>query len=105
MFLLFLPFYSLSIKLSISYPPNYLQIICDFPKWWSLLTYDGFNYHVNFTDDLGFFSEGRTKVDKEEAGTSYFNHTYDKLQENQEKAQTRHLLDLALPKVHIRINQ
>ena len=44
-------------------------------------------------------------VGKEEAGTFAFNQSYDKFQENQDKAQTRQLLELAQQKVHGQINQ
>ena len=62
-------------------------MICDFPKWWSFLTYDGFKSHVNATDALKTFSEERIKVGKEGAGTSDFNQAYDKFQAKQDKAQ------------------
>ena len=68
-------------------------MICDDPKWWSLLTYDGFKYHMNVTDALERFAEERIKVGKE-----------DKLQVNQDKAQTRQIMELAWRKVHGRIN-
>ena len=80
-------------------------MIFNFPKWWSLLTYDGFKYKVNVTDVLGIFAEDRIKVGKEEADTSAFNKAYDKFQAKQDKAQTRHLLELTRQKVHVRINQ
>ena len=82
-----------------------MQMIHDFPKWWAFLTYDGFKSHVNVTEGLGIFAEERVRVGKEEAGTSTFNQAYDKFQANQDKAQTRQLLDLARRKVHGRINQ
>ena len=75
-------------------------MICDLPKWWDFLTYDGFKSHVNVTDSLEFFSEESIKVSKEESGTIAFNQAYDKLQMNQDKAQTRQLLELAWRKVH-----
>ena len=80
-------------------------MICDFPKWWSFLTYFGLNSHVNVTDALDFFAEVRMKVCKEEAVTSAFNLAYDKFQAKKDKAKTRQLLDLARRKVHRRINQ
>ena len=80
-------------------------MICDFPKWWSILTYDGFKSHVNVTDALGNFAEERIKVSKEEAGTSAFNQAYDKFQVNQDKAQTRNLLDFARRKIYGQKNQ
>ena len=58
-------------------------MICDFPKWWSLLTYDGFKSHVKVTDALEFFSEERINVGKEETGTSTLNQAYDKFQAKQ----------------------
>ena len=67
-------------------------MICDFPKWWSLLTYDGFKSHMNVTDALKSFAEDRIKVGEEEDGTSTFNQAYDKFQMNQDKAQTMKLL-------------
>ena len=75
-------------------------MINDIPKWWSLLTYDGLKYHVNVTEGLENFAEDRIRVGKEEAGTSNFNQAYDKLQANQEKAQTRQILDLAQRNIH-----
>ena len=60
---------------------------------------------MNVTDAPKTFAEERIKVVKEEAGTSDFNQAYDKLQVKQDKAQTRHLLELARRKVHGRINQ
>ena len=80
-------------------------MICDFPNWWSLLTYDGFKSHVNATDDLEISAEERIRVGKEEPGTSAFNQSYDKFQANQEKAQTIQHLELEHRKVHGRINQ
>ena len=45
-----------SINLILHYiHPNYLQMICDLPKWWSFLTYDGCKSHVNVTEGLRFF--------------------------------------------------
>ena len=60
-------------------------MMCDFPKWWSLIKYDGFKYHVNVTDALKMFAEERIKVGKEEAGTSAFNQVYDKFQAKPDK--------------------
>ena len=70
-------------------------MICDFPKWWSFLPYDGFKSHVTVTDALKTFADERIKVGKEESGTSALNQLYDKFQVNQDKDQTRHLLELA----------
>ena len=75
-------------------------MICEIPKWWSFLTYDGLKSHVNVTDALDYFSEERIKVGNEEGGTSNFNQAYDTFQENQDKAQKRQLLELAKWKVH-----
>ena len=69
-------------------------MICDFPKWWAFLTYDGLKSHVNVTEGLEIFEEERIRVGKKEAGTSAFNQSYDKFQVKQEKAKTRQLLDL-----------
>ena len=80
-------------------------MIFDFPKWWSLLAYDGFKSHVHVTDALNIFAEERIRVGKEEAVTSALNQSYDKLQAKQDKAQTRQLLELTRHKVHGRINQ
>ena len=55
-------------------------MIRDFPKWWAVLTYDGFKSHVNVTEGLKTFAEERIRVGKEEAGTSAFNQAYDKFQ-------------------------
>ena len=44
---------------------------------------------MDVADALEIFAEDRIKVGKEEAGTSTFNKTYDILQVNQDKAQTR----------------
>ena len=60
---------------------------------------------MNVTDDLGYFSEERIKVGKEEAGTSAFNQVYDAFQENQDKDRIRQLLEMAGRKVRVRINQ
>ena len=79
-------------------------MIFDFPKWWQFLTHYGFNYHANFIDALKMFSEERTKVVKEEAGTRDLNQAYDKFQANQYKVQKRKIMDLARRKVHGRIN-
>ena len=99
--LLFLnPFYSLLIELYTYVPPHCMQMVCDFPKWWAFLTYYGFQSHGNVTEGLEFFAEERIRVGKEEAGTSAFNQAYDKFQANQNKAQTRQLLDLTRRKVH-----
>ena len=80
-------------------------MILDFPKLWAFLTYDGFNSHINVTEGLEMFAEEGIGVGKEDSGTSTFNQAYDKLQANQDKAQTRQFLDLAWWKVHGRINQ
>ena len=55
-------------------------MICDFPKWWAFLTYDGFKYHVNVTEGLEFFAEERIKVGNKEVGTNDFYEAYDKFQ-------------------------
>ena len=80
-------------------------MICDYSKWWLLLTYYGFKSHVIVTDDLDFFAEERIKVGKEKAGTSALNQVYDKFQVNQYKTQTRQLMELVQQKVHGCINQ
>ena len=80
-------------------------MICEFPKRWDLITYDGFRSHVNVTEGLIFFAEERIRVGKEEAGTSAFNQAYNKFQAKTDKAQTRHILELARQKVHGQINQ
>ena len=80
MLLLIALFYSLLILLYTYVPPNDLQTIREFPKWWAFLTYDGFKYHVNVTEGLNFFAEERIMVGKEEAGTTVFNQAYDKFQ-------------------------
>ena len=80
-------------------------MICDFPRWWAFLTYYGFKSHVHVTEGLKKFAEERIKVGKEEAGTSAFNRVYDKLQANQDKAQTRQIMEMAQKKIHGRINQ
>ena len=80
-------------------------MLCDLPKWWALLTYDGFKSHVNVPEVLETFAEESIKVGMEEAGTSTFNKAYDKLQVKQEESQTRKLLELAQWKVHVWINK
>ena len=60
---------------------------------------------MNVTDALDFLAEERIKFGKDEAGTSAFNQSYDKLQTKQKKAQTRQLLELARRKVCGRIIQ
>ena len=79
-------------------------MIHDLPKWWDFLAYYGFKSHVNVTKGLEKFVEERIRVGKEEAGTSAFNQAYDIFQDNQGKAQTRQLLELAQRKVYGRIN-
>ena len=80
-------------------------MIRDFPKWWAFLSYDGLKSYVNVNESLKTIAEERIRVGKEEAGTSAFNQAYDKFQLKQDKAQTRHLLELAQRKVHGQINQ
>ena len=80
-------------------------MICCFPKWWEFPKYYGFKYYTNVTERLDIFAEERIKVLKEEDGTSSLNQEYDKLQENQDKSQTRQLLEMAWRKVHGRITQ
>ena len=53
-------------------------MICDLPKWWAFLAYDGFKSHVNVTDTLDFLAGDSIKVGKEEAGASAFNQAHDK---------------------------
>ena len=69
-------------------------MICDFLQWWALLTHDGFKFHVNFTEGLNLSTDESIKVGKEEAGTSDFNHAYDKFWANQDKAKTSQLLEM-----------
>ena len=57
-----------------------------------------------FTDALEIFASEMIKVGKEEAGTRDLNQEYRKFQANQDKAQTRQLLELARRKVHGQIN-
>ena len=70
-------------------------MIYDFPKWWSFLTYDGLKSHVNITDAFKSFAEESIKLGKEENGKRAFNQAYDKFQANQDKAQTRQLLEFS----------
>ena len=67
-------------------------MICDSPKWWAFLTYDGFKSHGNITEGLETISEERIRVGKEKAWTIAFNQAYDKFHAKQDKAQTRQLL-------------
>ena len=67
-------------------------MICDFPNWVALITYDGFKSHINVTEGLKIFAEETSKVGKEEAETSAFNKAYDKFQANQYNAQTSQIL-------------
>ena len=60
---------------------------------------------MNVTDALEIFALDGIKVGKEEAGTSSSNQSYDKFQTNQEKAQTRQILELSRREVHEHINQ
>ena len=64
-------------------------MICDFLKYWSFITYDGFKYHVNVTVGPGKFAGEKIRVGDEEAEISAFNQAYDKFQANKDKAQTR----------------
>ena len=64
-----------------SVPPNSLLLICDLPKWWVFITYDGFKSHVNVTEGLRIFAEER-------------------IQAKQDKAQARHILEMVQWKVH-----
>ena len=57
------------------------------------------------TEGLEIFVEERIKVVKEDSGTRNFNKAYDKFQANQDKDQTRQLLEMAWWKVHVRITQ
>ena len=75
-------------------------MICDFQKWWSFLTYDGFKSHVNVTEGLEHFAEEGIRVGEKYSGTNAFNESYDKFQANQDKAQTRQILELERKKVH-----
>ena len=34
---------------------TFLQVVRDHPKWWFLLTHDGFGSHVNVTETLEGF--------------------------------------------------
>ena len=52
---------------------------------------------MNVTDALDFFAEEMIKVGKEESGTSAFNKVYGKFKADQDKAQTRQLLELVSP--------
>ena len=80
-------------------------MICDLPKCWTFLAYDGFKSHANVTEGLKIFAEERIRVGKEEARTSSFNQAHDKFQAKQDKAQKRQPLELARRKVHGRINR
>ena len=60
---------------------------------------------MNVTEGLAIFVEESIKVVKEDSGTRNFNKAYDKFQANQDKAQTRQLLEMAWWKVHVRITQ
>ena len=60
---------------------------------------------MNVTEGLAIFVEESIKVVKEDSGTRNFNKAYDKFQANQDKAQTRQLVEMAWWKVHVRITQ
>ena len=49
---------------------------------------------MNVTVDLKSFANDSINVEKEEAGTSAFNQSYDKFKVKQYKDQTSHLLEL-----------
>ena len=74
-------------------------MICDLPKWWIFLTYDGFKSHVNVAEGI-YFSEDKIKVGDKKAGKIALNQDYDKIKERKEKDQIMRLLDLARRKVH-----
>ena len=78
MLLLFDLFYFLLIYFYTSIPKNSLQMICNLPKWWAFLTYDGFKSHVNVTEGIKKIVEKSIRVGKEEARTRTSNQAYDK---------------------------
>ena len=59
---------------------------------------------MNVTEGLKISAEESIRVGKEEVGTSNFNQLYDELQKNQDKDQTRNILDIEQQKVRGRIN-
>ena len=86
MFLFLALFYSILIYIYISLPKNSLYMIRDFPKWWALLTYDGFKPHANINEGLKNIAEESIRFGKEEAGENSFNKSYGKFQVNKDKA-------------------
>ena len=78
---------------------------CDFPKWWSFLTYDGLKSHVNVTDALKKIQRRGSRLVRRRLVQVLSNQAYDKFQAKQDKAQTRNILELAWWKVHGHINQ
>ena len=45
-------------------------MIFDFPKWWAFLSYDGFNYHVNFIEVLEFLQSIGSRLGSRRLGQS-----------------------------------
>ena len=79
-------------------------MICDFPKWWIFLKYDGYKSQLNITEVI-IFCRREINIGKQEAGPRYFYQAYDKFQAKSNKAQTRQLLDMAPQMVLVRFTQ
>ena len=60
---------------------------------------------MNVTEGLKIFTEEWINVGKEDAGTSAFNQAYDKVQVNQDKGQTKHIMYMVGRKFHDQMNQ
>jgi hypothetical protein len=99
--LFFISIFNANILLFISFS----QVICDYPHWNVLLTYDGFKSHVNVTEALEVFAQHNIVVVKEESGASDTNQSYDQQQAVADKKATRQLLDIARPRMSQRMDQ
>ena len=82
-----------------------LEVICNHPDWWTLLTYDGFKFHVNVKKVFKTFHDNKIGVVTEEAGTSHINQPYDQGQTKVDKRASRQLLDLVRARVTSHIDQ
>ncbi len=53
-----------------------IQVICDHPDWWCVLSLDGFTSHLNVVEAQNTFAEHTIFVIKEEVDTSAANQPY-----------------------------
>ncbi len=72
----------------------FIQVICDHPDWWCVVSLDGFTSHLNVVEALNAFAGHKILGINEEGDTSAMNQPYDQAMAKSNKRAIREYVDV-----------